>query len=387
LWSSPQWAGVELVPVAAASGDAPPPAPTSYALSAAANDASAQIEAFIGLVRAGYAQAAVDARGMRDAITALLGDPTDERLAEARMAWLNARPAYLRTEVFRFSDGPIEAIEGRINAWPLNEAFIDYVEGDAEAGLVNDPTIELTTARILGKDQVADESDVTTGWHAVEFLLWGQDHDSHGPGGRPAGDFAPGIGNNDRRRLYLTLVTDMLVADLESLAAAWADDGPDTYPARLRAMDQVEALGRMLNGMAILAGYEMMSERLTVALDSGDQEDEHSCFSDNTVADFVHDLRGIRAVWFGDVDGNDGAGLDALVRAWDPALADRVTALFNQAEAAVADLDQPFDRILAAPPGSRPRQEAEAAANALGALSEGLVAAGRTLGVLVQVPG
>lgn len=377
---------IRLVASAWASGDEPPPAPVSYALDPSEPPAEAQIAAYADLVRSAYGQAAVEARFLRDAIGSFLAVPTESTLAAARQAWVNARPAYLRTEAFRFYDGPIEAIEGRINAWPLNEAFIDYVDGAPGAGLVNDPSVPLTIETILNKDQVTDESDVTTGWHAIEFLLWGQDRADHGPGARPASDYAPGVGANDRRRLYLTLVTDQLVADIESVGAAWAADAPEGYAARFAAMAPREALGRVLNGMAILAGFEMMSERLAVALDSGDQEDEHSCFSDTTTADFVHNLRGIRDVWFGDSGGVDGAGLDALVRARDPALADSMTGLFNAAEAAIGAIDQPFDRVLAAAPGSPPRQEAERAVTALGALTDGLIEAGRVLGVLVQVP-
>ncbi len=78
---------------------------------------------------------------------------------------------------------------------------------------------------------------------------------------------------------------------LDELGGAWADRGRGrATPRRLQAMPQREAIGRMVNGMAILAGFECMSERLGVALDSGDQEDEHSCFSDTTKQDFVNDL-------------------------------------------------------------------------------------------------
>ncbi len=365
--------------------------PSSYVLPSAepvaGYDAGPQIDSYVALVHATYAKAAADADALRGAIRALLDQPGPDTLAAARHAWINARVAYLQTETFRFYDGPIEEIEGRINAWPMNEAFVDYVEGAPDAGIVNDPALPIDRATILANDQVTDEADVTTGWHAIEFLLWGQDLSAFGPGNRPAADFVAGIGNNDRRRAYLAEVTDLLVEDLESLAQAWAPDAAAGYAAGLRAMDQREALGRIINGMAILAGFEMMAERLAVALDSGDQEDEHSCFSDNTHNDFIYNIRGIRNVWFGDFGEHDGAGLDALVASLDPALSARVTGLINRAEATIADLDQPFDRILAAAPDSAARAEAEAAIKALEHLTAGLVEVGRRLGVVVLVPG
>ena len=349
-------------------------------------DATAQIDAYARLVHRTYRKAADDAAMMQASIIALLDEPTDGSLEAARSAWLNARVAYLQSEAFRFYDGPIEAIEGRINAWPLNEGFIDYVRGAPESGLVNNAALPVSLGTILSQDQVTDEADVTTGWHAIEFLLWGQDFSLLGPGDRPVADYLPNTRSNDRRRDYLRIVTQLLVDDLNHLAAQWAPDDTGNFAAQLRGMDQVEALGRILNGMAILAGFEMMGERLGVALDSGDQEDEHSCFSDNTRNDFIYDLRGIRNIWFGDFGGTLGAGLNELVRGIDPALDDRITALLHIAEAAMADLDQPFDGVLASPEDSAARAEAEAAFKALSDLSQGLVDVGLRLGVLVQLP-
>jgi putative iron-regulated protein len=356
---------------------------TSYALSAAdANafnyDAKAQVQAYANHVHASYGDARAQAETMAKAITAFLDTPTAESLAEARKAWVAARPSYLRTETFRFYDGPVEAIEGEINAWPMNEAFIDYVEGKADAGLINGKDA-LDIAALTAANQKSDEADVTTGWHAVEFLLWGQDLSLDGPGNRPHTDFIAGQNNNDRRRAYLAAVTDKLVKDIAVLETAWAPGVADNYRAAFEKLDQREALGRVINGMAILAGFEFMSERLNVALDSGDQEDEHSCFSDTTKQDFVYDLEGIKLVW-------TKSQLVDLVKSRDAALADKVTGLLQDAEMKIGKLGDPWDKVLASPKGSPERKDAEAAGAALQALSDGLKEAGNKLGVLVLVP-
>ncbi len=363
-------------------------APSTYALGSSdpdayAYDATAEIAAYVDLVRDSYGVAASAADDLVGAVGAFLADPTEERLAEARKVWVAARPAYLVTEAFRFYDGPIEDIEGRINAWPLNEAYIDYVQGDTGAGLINGDG-PISIGAINDADQRDDEADVSTGWHAVEFLLWGQDLATDGPGARPASDYTPGSRANDRRRAYLELVVRQLADDLRSLSAAWAD-GAD-YPTLFLALPQREAIGRMINGMAILAGYEFMSERLAVALDSGDQEDEHSCFSDTTRQDFIFDLAGIKAVWTGSGAGKSRPGLSTLMRRVDAAEADKVDGLLAEAEARIAALGDPWDRVLAAAPGSPQRQDAEAAVSALQALGEGLRTAGNRLGVLVLIP-
>jgi putative iron-regulated protein len=375
-------------------------APSQYAIDstdpkAFDYDATATLAGYADLVHASYARATGEAEKLEAAVAALLADPGEATLAAARYAWLNARPAYLETETFRFYDGPIdvdfasggEGPEGHVNAWPLNEAVIDYVAGAPAGGIVNDPSVALTAESILALDQAADEADVTTGWHAIEFLLWGQDLSASGPGARPASDFLAGQGNNDRRRLYLQTVTGMLVDELAALRAQWAAGEPGNYRARFLALPPREALGRVMNGMAQLAGFEMAAERLAVALDSGLQEDEHSCFSDNTHVDHIHDLRGIRNVWFGSVGGQQFPGLVDLALAVDPVAALMVTARLNAAEAALADIDRPFDQVLASPAGSPARQEAEQAVAALIDLAEALRQMGARLGVLVIVGG
>ncbi len=334
-------------------------APSIYALestdaSAFKYDAKPQIDAYIDLVASSYKKAADDAKTLASAVDAFLAAPSDDTLKAARKAWVKARPAYLKTETFRFYDGPVEEVEGAINAWPMNEAYIDYVDGKADAGLINDASFKLGLEDIEKSNQSKDEADVTTGWHAIEFLLWGQDLSADGPGNRPFTDYIAGTGNNDRRREYLKLVTD--------------------------------DLARMVNGMAILAGFEFMSERLAVALDSGDQEDEHSCFSDTTKQDFVYDLAGIKQVWTGDNEGGERAGLNDLVRSQDAALADRVDGLLADAETKVAALGDPWDQVLATPKDSPERKAAEEVVVALQALGAGLKDAGGKLGVLVLIP-
>lgn len=349
-------------------------------------DAKPQVDAYADLVHQAYVSSAADAKTMSASITAFLAAPTAETLGTARQAWVAARPAYLRTEVFRFYDGPIESNESNINSWPLNEAYIDYVAGNPKSGLINDPGIALTIKQLEGSNQKQDEADVTVGWHAIEFLLWGQDLSAGGPGNRPHTDYIAGEGNNDRRRLYLQLATDELVHEIEELAEAWEKDGKESYAAKFLELPPREAIGRMVNGMAILAGFEFMSERLGVALDSGDQEDEHSCFSDTTKQDFIYDLEGIRQAWTGDSGGVERPGLNDLLRSQDAALAAKLDALFADAEAKVKAVGDPWDQVLATPKGSPGRLAAEALVVSLQALADGLAEAGKTLGVLVLIP-
>ncbi|MEO8667954.1 MAG: imelysin family protein [Bauldia sp.] len=347
-------------------------------------DATAEIAAYAAGVSSSYEASVAEAKKLQSAVNELLANPTDAALAAARRAWVVARPAYLVTEAYRFYDGPIEELEGQINAWPMNEAFVDYVEGNPKAGIINDGS-EISIKEIIARNQVSDENDVTTGWHAIEFLLWGQDLNPDGPGNRPASDYVAGKDNNDRRRAYLLAVTDQLVADIETVAGHW-QPGSGDYAGKFVALPPREAIGRILNGVAVLAGFEFMSERLAVGLDSGDQEDEHSCFSDTTHQDFVYDLKGIENVWTGAHNGAPGAGLKGLVEKVDPATAAEIDGLLADATAKLAALGDPWDKVLATPEGSPERAKGEEAVAALQALGAGFKTVGAKLGVLVQIP-
>jgi putative iron-regulated protein len=356
--------------------------------------AAAEIVSYANLVYRSYDAAYKKAVVMQKAIDAMLANPTDKTLAAARAAWLDAHITYSLTEAYRFYEGPIdfaknaegdEGPEGRLNAWPLNEAFIDYVKGNPKAGIINDTSIPISEKSIRDRDQVSDEADVTTGFHAVEFLLWGQDLSATGPGDRPVSDYAKGDEVKDRRRLYLKTVTDGIVDDLLWLSAQWDMRNGNVYVRKFVAMDQREALGRVLIGMATLSGDEMASERMGVALDSGDQEDETSCFSDNTHLVYRADQQSIANIWFGTYGDWKGQGLQGLLTRVDPDLEKRITAQINKTTEAIQAIPHPVDQILASDKGSAGRKKMEAAIKDLQAESKLLIEAGKALGLTVSV--
>ncbi len=253
-----------------------------------------------------YQDASDTAAGMQVKIEALLGAPSDAALTAAKSAWLDTRVPYGQSEVFRFAEGPIdgkddngkEGPEGLINAWPLNEAYIDYVKDNPKAGIIQDASVDINPDVLVKKNQADDEADVTTGYHAVEFLLWGQDFNANGPGERPVSDYAKSDVIKERRRRYLHETVELLVKNLSGLAEAWAPDA-NNYRKTFLSLDGNEVLTRVLTSLATLSGFELASERIATALDSGDQEDEHSCFSDNTHVDFIMNAKGIETVYYG----------------------------------------------------------------------------------------
>ncbi len=237
------------------------------------------------------------------ALGLLLASPSQSTLDTARQAWLDSRVPYLQTEVFRFYDGPIDnsddGPEGLLNAWPLDE---NYVDGSPDTGIVNGSDA-IDGSLLESLNEAGGEKNIATGYHAIEFLLWGQDVSDSGPGERPYTDYVTdGTGtaaNQDRRATYLTTSSSLLLTHLQQVYDAW---GPGaTYRADFEAVPD-DSFGAILTGMIVLSGFETGGERLQAALDSGDREDEHSCFSDNTHADMVEDVRGIQNVCPGGPD-------------------------------------------------------------------------------------
>ncbi|MFC3606620.1 imelysin family protein [Stutzerimonas tarimensis] len=321
---------------------------------------------------------------LQEAIDNLLAEPTEATLLAAREAWISARVPYMQTEVFRFGNPVVDDWEGQVNAWPLDEGLIDYVAEDydhalgnpgATANIIANRQIqigeeqidvsELTGELLASLNELAgSEANVTTGYHAIEFLLWGQDLNGTGPGAgeRPATDYVVGDGctggNCDRRRTYLKVVTDLLIDDLAEMVGQWQPDVDDNYRASLIAEPADNGLRKVLFGMGSLSLGELAGERMKVALEANSTEDEHDCFSDNTHNAHFYNGRGIRNVYLGEyqrVDGSvlTGASLSSLVAAADPAVDAQIRSDLETTEARLqalvdsAEDGQAFDQLIA----------------------------------------
>ena len=309
---------------------------------------SAVIQNYASGAHALYAQSLASAQEMDAAIDNFLANPTPATLEAAKRAWLRARDDYGPTEVLRFYGGPIDneedGPEGLLNAWPMDEAYVDYVDGDATAGIINDPSIAIDAATLVSLNEEGGEANVSTGWHAIEFLLWGQDMDANGPGARPLEDYTTNP-NADRRAAYLRVSSDLLLAHLQDMVNAWAP-GASNYRAQFVAMDADQALTNIITGAGALSKGELAGERMFVAYSERSQEDEHSCFSDNTNADIIGNARGVRMVITGDYGAVVGPGVLDLFAAQNPELAQRLELELAASVDATRRIPAPFDRHL-----------------------------------------
>ena len=363
----------------------------SVSLPAQAVEPSDVVGNYAKLVYANYSDAYQDALALQKAVDAFLADPSEATLTKAKNAWLVSRDSYGQTEAFRFYEGPIDFVdeangmegpEGRLNAWPLNEAYIDYVKGNESAGIVQDASVTITKESLTEKNQKTDEADVSTGYHAIEFLLWGQDLSLDSAGQRPVSDYEK-TETNARRRAYLKAVADLLVDDLKFLVDSWTP-GQDNYAATF--VKDKASLTHIMTALATLSGFELASERMATALDSGDQEDEHSCFSDNTHNDFIMNAKGISNVFFGTYGDLKGASIYSLLKENDEKLAEALEQQITETTRLMDSIPHPIDReVLATPKGSAAREKAELAVASLQKQADLFKEAGKTLGLDVQI--
>jgi putative iron-regulated protein len=367
-------------------GIARPQAPASPNASEQAHLLTTVVRAHANRCHALYGECLAEAQTMRATITSMLAEPSAESLTTARAAWTKARFAYCRTETLRFSDGPIEPLEPLLNSWPVDEAYIDYVQGNATAGIVHDrdhyPQLSQTVLTLA--NERSGEANISVGWHAIEFLLWGQDLRDAGPGDRPFTDYVVGKGPDaDRRREYLMCITDLLVQQFESLVAEWAP-GTNNYRHRFEA-DPKGAIRRMLTGALVLTAFELGGERMAVAYETKDQEQEHSCFSDTSCQDFVADQLGIVQMFQPGADATTQPGLLALIAARDERLARSLWSQLEDTLAKMRAIPSPFDQAMRGADDTPGRIAIRAALDALDAQAELLSIAGQTFGFELPV--
>lgn len=308
---------------------------------------------YANIVYQNYKDAYDDAVELEAAINAFTAAPTESAFTTAKNKWKEARESYGTTEAFRFANGPIDdedGPEGLINAWPLDENYIDYVDDEGtivNGGIINSvATVAITKQYLESLNEDGGEKNISTGYHAIEFLLWGQDltaPSENKPGLRPFTDFVDGgtALNQVKRRQYLNVCADLLTDHLSYLVDQWKEGGE--YRSVFLALPVNTAIKNIYLGIATLAAAELAVERMDVALANMDQEDEHSCFSDNTHRDIYLNFKGVENVYEGKYGSIDGASLADLVRQANKQFADDTEVAFDQTEDDIEAIAIPFD--------------------------------------------
>lgn len=305
------------------------------------------ISGYSQLVYTTYKDALRKAIILKSDIKSFVAQPSVMKMEIAKESWRVARAPYGQSEVFRFYNGPIDrdgGPEGLLNAWPLDEAYIDYVEGAPSAGIINNASIypEITKELLESLNELDGEKNISTGYHAIEFLLWGQDFYADSAGRRSFEDYVVGRGlNAERRAAYLTIAADLLVDHLQGLVNEWAPN-QDNFRRAFESQKQNTTLKNILSGIVYMTGDELSGERMYVAYDTQGQEDEHSCFSDMTHIDIQWNFWGVENVL-------RETKLLELAPVKNTAIAKTIKERTAKVHKMLAEIPAPFDQAIISP--------------------------------------
>ena len=311
---------------------------------------------------ASYVRSLNSAITMDGAIDNFLAAPSEVRLDAAKRAWLYARDDYGVTEIYRFYNGPIDNEEDGPEEYPTIDADL-----------------------LVSVNENGGEENVSTGWHAIEFLLWGQDMNPDGPGYRPVADYTTNA-NADRRATYLSVASDVLIGHLRDMVEAWAPN-QNNFRADFVSKSSNSALTDIITGIGEMSRGELAGERMVVAYEERSQEDEHSCFSDNTNADILANAVGIQRVYTGNYGDVWGPGVMDLIAAEDPQLASQLEGEINRSVALAKAIPNPFDDLLeqGLPDSDPGRQAVLETIQALQDQTDTIVSAAQKVGITISV--
>jgi putative iron-regulated protein len=341
---------------------------------------------------ANYKDDVTQAQALKAAVDAFVAAPTADGLAACQRAWLSAQQWYGQGEYSRFYGGPIDQAQGGMNEWPIDESFIDYTVQNPNGGIINDPTDypQLTTQVLATADEKGSIENLSTGLHAIEFLLWGQRPDpTQGPGTRPYTDYVDGgtAANQDRRRTYLQVVTSILLDDLRGMEAQWNLSDTTSYASQLLVGTAHDAMTKLLRGVSQMAISELLYERMDDPLVAQDQKDEESCFSESTLDDLVANALGIEDAYLGHYQTLagpvlQGPSISDLVKAKNPSLDAQLRQELAAVRTAIGAIPPPFDHAVLAPVTSPEHMAVQAAVDAFQPMQGLLDQAAQALGVV-----
>ena len=293
--------------------------------------------------------------------------PSEPTFLQARHAWQTSRLAYDRTEVFRFPRSPIEEenLEELINAW-------DVQAGVVEADIIGDPDAfpEISRQVLVQLSRSPEAPGVVTGWHVVEFLLWG-----------PVGTERDARltkftddGLADRRRAFLRAAMDLLVFHIGRVRGDWEEENYDNFAGAFLMERQDVVLGAVFTGISTLTREVMAGERLRAPLADNDPAQLLSRYSDTTTDDLLANLEGLKSIYGGTYVTSHGRpvtgdGFKVLVASVDAALAEALDAALENATAKVEAIPRPLGIVLAEGDPAE-RATVIAAAEALEAVSD-----------------
>jgi len=338
------------------------------------------ISNYSNIAEATFGSALSQGRALKEAVSAFVKDPKAETHLLAKVSWMRARLPFLQSEFSRMS-ADSDKIDGdysnRLNGWPIDPGHIDYIANEPGENIISNeekyPAINSELLRSINLK--AGKSDFTTGYHVIEFLLWGEDLNKSSSGKRSYKDYEENNSALAKRRAdYLVACCDLLIGDLEDLASEWDSGRKNNLRSRLESMPPDQAISKIMGRVSFLAD-DLAKSQIDPIIAKELVFQEQSTFSDTTHFDFLHTVAGISNLAAGAYVGLDGKlqvvglGLIGLSEQTPNSKADKIRTLINNAMKSAQAFKGPFDQF---DRGGDNVSSSEDAAITLKALSESL---------------
>lgn len=355
---------------------------------------------YVAMAYASYSDSLTTAQALKSAIDSFIASPTEANLSLAKAAYKEARVPYQQSEIMRWdtsitvaadltSDGGLASVdewEGQVNAWPLDENHIDSIIAGVDT---------INVDLLLAQNGVnGNEANVTTGVHAIEYMLWGADNNGTeaGAGERPATDYdVTGCLDTfcERRSDYLEAASELLVDDLIAMQVEWSPAAASTVGSLANNFLNSElALDYIIGSIHAMATDELAGARMNSGLLLGDPEEEHDCFSDLSHIAIYYNFQGVKNAFYGNYGDVEGHGIGDLVMQLDETTYNNIDSALIDIEVLMSQIMEfgerevnsiKYDQIIGQAPGDTERAIAEAAVDALTELDADIKAAVQVL--------
>ncbi|MBL4582786.1 MAG: imelysin family protein [Gammaproteobacteria bacterium] len=276
-------------------------------------------------------QAGIEIEKFQSSIITLTKQTSSENLSLSRQAWLDTHSAYELTTLHRYfaaqlleeqNSLALMQLQYQINHWPIIPGYIDYVDGYPDSGIVHDINVILDSDSLREQHGSFTVSEVTLGFHVIEFLLWGFSTDSDI---RSTADYLARkeltpeeIENgytlaqlsNNRRRLFLSVITDALVEDFQALQSLWLAEAP-AIKQRIESTSGTEIIVILADSMSAMLTEELLLRSLYPMLNGDFIKSIQSPYSQSTQNAVSSQLSGLERLLL-ELQSENGTSLDLV---------------------------------------------------------------------------
>lgn len=276
------------------------------------------------------------------------GVVSQTNMITARSSYFDLRSSYLLLGPYLYGNGqfalPGEALYSRIDWYPVNPEYVDYVNGNPTAGIINDPVNYsfITEATVKSWDNVTGTNNRSCGMHVIEFLLYGEDLSNGAPGNRPYQDY-----NNLRRRQYLLFTSMALRDDFLELSKQ------EALEKAILQGEPTAAFDCIMTGLLTYIQSDFAEKCILKPLETQSEYYEMSRFSDFTVSEMLFKTQAIRlflnprSLYITQTE----FFLDDFMKEVDPDGYDQVMKKLDEIETELLNFPLDFDQAISDPQG------------------------------------